>query len=120
MVSKTVSTTSQLLRKCQKTADAARQTDELPSAGIKGHRHPEIAQWACEAYGGNRAGTKKMTEMNKVSIDFCISCGRWIAASTGTMRTGQTGEVEIICNECLVLEQHEACLIGHDKKSGTL
>lgn len=38
-------------------------------------------------------------------VDFCCSCGCWIAANTGTMRTGQNGGVEIICNECLALEQ---------------
>lgn len=54
------------------------------------------------------------------NIDFCCKCNKWIAANTGTMRTGQDGEIEIICNECLALERKTACLIGHDKRSGML
>jgi hypothetical protein len=53
------------------------------------------------------------------TIDFCTSCGCWIAANTGTMRQGPDGEVEIICDECLQLEQNNACLVGHDR-SGAL
>ena len=59
--------------------------------------------------------------MIKKSIDFCCSCGCWIAADTGTMRKGmrkgRDSDIEIICSECLALEQHKACSIGHDKKS---
>jgi len=55
-------------------------------------------------------------------LDFCINCGGWIAADTGTMRQGPDGEAEIICNDCLTLEQNRAALshAEHDCQSGML
>lgn len=53
-------------------------------------------------------------------LDFCVSCGCWIAANTGTIRQGPDGEPEIICNDCLALEQNRACAVKHDYRSGTL
>jgi len=55
-------------------------------------------------------------------LDFCVGCGGWIAADTGTMRQGLNGEVEIICDDCLTLEQNGAALsrAEHDCKSGML
>jgi len=48
-------------------------------------------------------------------LDFCITCGAWIAADTGTMRQGPDG-AEIICDECRRIEQR----IEHDAKNGAL
>lgn len=53
-------------------------------------------------------------------LDFCVRCGCWIAANTGTMRKGADGKAEIICEECLKLEQNKVCPVKHDYKSGTL
>lgn len=53
-------------------------------------------------------------------FDFCVTCGSWIPASTGTMRRGQDGEAEIICDACLALERNRACAVKHDARSGTL
>lgn len=53
-------------------------------------------------------------------LDFCVSCGCWIAADTGTMRVGVDGEAEIICDSCEALEQARAVAMPHDHKSGTL
>lgn len=54
------------------------------------------------------------------NIDFCCNCGGWIAANTGTMRTGPGGTAEIICNECLAIEQSRACALGSDYSSGDM
>jgi hypothetical protein len=55
-------------------------------------------------------------------LDFCAGCGGWIGADTGTMRQGPDGEAEIICDECLAIEQNtDGCLaetVGHDCQSG--
>jgi hypothetical protein len=56
-------------------------------------------------------------------LDFCVGCGGWIGADTGTMRQGPDGEAEIVCNDCLTLEQNRAalnCIAEHDCKSGML
>lgn len=53
-------------------------------------------------------------------LDFCVSCGSWIAANMGTIRQGPEGGPEIICDACLVLEQNRACPLAHDAKSGSL
>lgn len=50
-------------------------------------------------------------------LDFCCSCGCWIAAGTGTMRKDSDGEVEIICTECLLLERGQIT-VKHDANSG--
>jgi len=52
-------------------------------------------------------------------LDFCAGYGGWIAADTGTMRQGPDGEAEIICNDCLTLEQNRAVLC-RTCRSGTL
>lgn len=56
-------------------------------------------------------------------LDFCVGCGCWIAANTGTMREGSDGEAEIICDTCLKIEQNRMAIISHadhDSKSGML
>ena len=52
-------------------------------------------------------------------LDFCVGCGCWIAANSGTMRQGPDGEPEIICSECEQLEQGRA-VISHDANAGSL
>ncbi len=37
-------------------------------------------------------------------INFCVVCGSWVPADSGTMREGPGG-VEIICDECLRIEK---------------
>jgi len=52
-------------------------------------------------------------------LDFCAGCGCWVAADTGTMRQGPDGEVEILCDDCLSLEQNKARTC-HSCRNGTL
>ena len=52
--------------------------------------------------------------MSGSSIDFCVCCGCWIAANTGTLRQGVDG-TEIICAACLALERQTACPISLDR-----
>jgi len=70
---------------------------------------------------------QRLTEANDVveylitaKLDFCCSCGCWISANTGEMRQGPDGEVEIICPECLAIEQGRAVLVGPDVRCGML
>lgn len=53
-------------------------------------------------------------------LDFCCNCGSWVAADTGTIRQGSDDEPEIICDECMAIEQSRAVPVGHDHKSGSL
>lgn len=54
------------------------------------------------------------------NLDFCTNCHKWIAANEGQMRRGPDNEPEIICDECLALEQGQAVLLAHGAKSGSL
>lgn len=55
-------------------------------------------------------------------LDFCAGCGSWIGADSGAVREGRDGEVEIICDDCVNLEQNRISLscAEHDCKNGML
>jgi len=53
-------------------------------------------------------------------LDFCCCCGSWVAADDGTIRLGPDGDPEIICTDCLEIEQGRVVLVGHDTKNGNL
>jgi len=40
-----------------------------------------------------------------MSLDFCSKCGCWIGSLEGVIRQGVDNEPEIICDECLAIEQ---------------
>ncbi len=44
-------------------------------------------------------------------IEFCCSCGRWVAAADGILRPGPDG-TEVICSECRALETGDACPVA--------
>jgi len=54
--------------------------------------------------------TSKLGFDMSAELDFCAGCGGWVAADTGTMRQGSDGEAEIVCNDCLTIEQNRAAL----------
>ena len=35
----------------------------------------------------------------------CDKCGRYIPSNEGTIRQGKDGDTEIVCTECLAVEQ---------------
>ena len=61
-------------------------------------------------------------------IDFCVVCNAWCGSVTfgdkvkggGTMRKNCEGELEIICNDCLAIEQSHAVPIKPGSRSGFL
>ena len=64
--------------------------------------------------------------MAKDDLNFCCGCHSWLAPDDGTIRKSTScdiqGGVEIICDECLKLEQNAEVIshAEHDTKSGTL
>jgi len=41
----------------------------------------------------------------QAKFDFCAHCGKWIGTSEGSIRLSKDGNAEIICNDCIEVEQ---------------